>query len=120
MLYQDESNAASPIHIRGKSMVVANMLMPPNIPLAPRIGDITKEFAFMGPEAVVSVALDPYSVLIAENEGMPVLAVKESLIPTIRTPMRQDYQALTNTISPVYGPEGGTIKGEPKKRFGII
>jgi cellulose biosynthesis protein BcsQ len=120
MLYQDESNSASPIHLNANSMVVANMIMPPNVPLAPRLSDIAREFEFMEPKAVVPVALDPYSVLTAENEGMPVLAVKESLIPTIRTPMRADYQNLVNTISHVYGPDGQAANAKPNKRFGVF
>jgi cellulose biosynthesis protein BcsQ len=105
--------------IKGKRLIVANMLMP-RTQYAPNIDYIRKAFDFFNAEAVVPVAFDMNAKLISEHEGLPSLALKESVLSVQNSPAKLDLIALVNTIVKVYGDSGNAIKQTRNGRRGFL
>jgi cellulose biosynthesis protein BcsQ len=104
--------------LRGQRLIVANMMLPRGTQYAPTLDDVKKSFAFFEPVDVLPVAFDLNAKLVSEHEGLPILAVKESTLPLVRSPMRADMQTLVNTVIKVYGDDGKTLKKPGRHIFG--
>ena len=104
--------------LRGKRVIVSNMLHRPDTDkYAPTLAQVKSAFAFFGAEAILPVAYDAQSCLIAEHEGLPVLALGERTLPLASSPMKRDLQALVNTVCYVYGDNG---KSAPIRRKNVF
>jgi cellulose biosynthesis protein BcsQ len=105
--------------LRGKRLVIANMLLPRGTQWAPTLDEVKKTFAFFEPEDVLPVAFDQNAKLVGEHEGLPVLAVKESVLPLVHSPMRADLQRVVNAVNKVYGNDGKQTKNPRRRPFGL-
>ena len=105
--------------LRGKRVIVANMLRPRGAAYAPTLEEVKREFEFFEAEAILPVAWDDNARLISEHEGLPVLALEERRLPRASSPMKADLQAIVNTVVHVYDTTGQTTKA-PSKRRGLF
>jgi cellulose biosynthesis protein BcsQ len=104
--------------LRGKRLVVANMLARPDTDkYAPTLAQVKTAFAFFGAEAILPVAYDAQSSLIAEHAGLPVLALGERVLPFAESAMKRDLATLVNTVYHVYGDDGKTTPIKRQKVF---